>query len=55
MPSPEYLDAGKFKLQRGNGSLVSKLELDETNMMESYAAKYRKMLEVSVYRYITNK
>jgi len=28
MPSRDYLEAGKFKLQRGVGSLVEKLQLD---------------------------
>ena len=29
MPSKDYLEAGKFKLQRGVGSLVEKLQLDQ--------------------------
>jgi len=27
MPSPDYLEAGKFKLQKGAGSLCAKLNI----------------------------
>ena len=47
MPAPAFLEAGKFKLQRGAGSLCAKLGLDEANLAESYAAKYAQKLEVS--------
>ena len=41
MPSRDYLEAGKFKLQRGVGSLVEKLQLDLTgDFLEQYFAKY---------------
>ena len=41
MPSPDYLEAGKFKLQRGHGSLVAKLGLPEgLDLVEAYRAKY---------------
>ena len=31
MPSPDYLQAGKFKLQRGQGSLFNSLGLSEAS------------------------
>ena len=41
MPSSDFLEAGKFKLQRGQGSLVDKLALqDGANLLESYCEKY---------------
>ena len=34
MPSRDYLEAGKFKLQREAGSLVDKLGLNSIDMLE---------------------
>ena len=45
MPSPDYLEAGKFKVQRGPGSLFEKLGLTETG--NDYNAKYQEKLQVS--------
>ena len=37
MPSREYLEAGKFKLQRGQGSMVDRLGLSGcTDLLEAY-------------------
>ena len=49
MPSCEYLEAGKFKLQRGQGSLLSKLHLAEgsPNLLDAYSEKYQEKLQVS--------
>ena len=51
MPSPDYLEAGKFKLQRGSGSLISKLGLAEgsVGLIDAYSAKYQEKLQVSSY------
>lgn len=38
MPSPDYLEAGKFKLQKGMGSLSAKLGISEGCI--DLAAKY---------------
>ena len=49
MPSPDYLEAGKFKLQRGTGSLVDRLQLAQaSNLQDAYSAKYNQKLQVSV-------
>ena len=49
MPSPDYLEAGKFKLQRGVGSLCAKLGLAEgsTDLLQQYRAAYNDKLQVS--------
>ena len=49
MPSCDYLEAGKFKLQRGQGSLISKLQLAEgsPDLLDAYNAKYQEKLQVS--------
>ena len=49
MPSPDYLEAGKFKLQKGIGSLSSKLGLSETSpdVALQYQAAYTEKLQVS--------
>ena len=51
MPSPDYLEAGKFKLQRGTGSLISKMGLSEgsVGLLDAYRAKYQEKLQVSYY------
>ena len=38
MPSPDYLEAGKFKLQKGTGSICQRLGLAEggVNLMQQY-------------------
>ena len=49
LPSRDYLEAGKFKLQRGPGSLVSMLNIAEgADFLDNYSAKYAEKLEVSV-------
>ena len=50
MPSCDYLEAGKFKLQRGQGSLINKLQLAEgsPDLLDAYNAKYQEKLQVSV-------
>ena len=56
MPSPDFLEAGKFKLQRGAGSLFSLMGLQEhsTDVQNQYSAKYNQRLQVSSRcRYIT--
>lgn len=46
MPSRDYLEAGKFKLQRGPGSLVSKLNLAETpDLIDNYSRSYAEKME----------
>ena len=49
MPSPDFLDAGKFKLQRGVKSYIDSYgdqeETEETR--KSYEDKYRQKLQVS--------
>jgi len=49
MPSPDYLDAGKFKLHRGTGGLCSKLGLSEgaVDLAQKYAETYHQKLSVS--------
>mmetsp|Transcript_8219 Transcript_8219/g.9949 ORF Transcript_8219/g.9949 Transcript_8219/m.9949 type:complete len:295 (+) Transcript_8219:152-1036(+) len=50
MPSPDYLEAGKFKLQRGMGSVCSKLGLAEgaIDQMERYSQAYYGKLQSTV-------
>ena len=48
MPSREYLEAGKFKLQRGQGSLVDRLGLPAVDMLNAYQARYKEKLQVSI-------
>ena len=50
MPSCDYLEAGKFKLQRGQGSLINKLQLADgsPDLVDAYNAKYQEKLQVSV-------
>ena len=49
MPSPDYLDAGKFKLQRGPKGLVEDSRNDSNETRESYDEKYRNKLSVSYF------
>lgn len=50
MPSRDYLEAGKFKLQRGQGSLVDRLGLPAVDMLDAYQAKYQEKLQVSLVK-----
>ena len=47
MPSPDYLDAGRFKLQRGPKGLVEDSRNESNETRESYDEKYRSKLSVS--------
>lgn len=47
MPSPDYLEAGKFKLQRGAKSFADDDQEEGPETKKSYEEKYRQKLQVS--------
>ena len=53
LPSPDFLDAGKFKLQKGTDSVITKLGLQEgtTDLLEHYSKAYQDKLQVSLGSY----
>ena len=44
MPSPDYLEAGKFKLQRGAKSFADDDQEEGPETKKSYEEKYRQKL-----------
>ena len=49
LPSPDYLEAGKFKLQKGAGSVCQRLGLPDgsTDLMQLYQQAYNDKIQVS--------